>query len=122
MLCISAEETQRGNVNSITHHALIKLLVEKSLRDSSPIPWEEFVKFKTLQPQINPILQNLGNTEGTTEQGQNQAELEKEATSPSPYQSDKLVEPILEGNVPSSSKGKGKRKVVEESPNLEKEV
>ena len=53
------------------------------------------------------------------EQGQNQAELEKEVTSPS---LDKPVEPILEGNVPSSSKCKGKIKIVEESPNLEKEV
>ena len=119
MLCISAEETQRGNVNSITHHALIKLLVEKSLRDSSPIPWEDFVKFKTPQPQINLIPQNIGNTKETIEQGQNQAELEKEAKSPS---SNKPTETILEGNVPSSSKGRGKRKVVEERPNLEKEV
>ena len=117
LLCISAKETQRGNVNSITQHALIKLLVEKSLRDSSPISWEEFVKFKTLQHHINPILQNLGNTEETTKQSQNQAKLEKEATSPS---LDKPAEPILEGNVLNSSMGKGKRKVVKEIPNLEK--
>ena len=100
----------------------MKILVEKFLRDSSSVPWEEFVKFKTQQPQINPIPKNLGNTKEILEKGQNQVELEKEATSPSPDQPDKPDEPILEGNVSSSSKGKGKRKVVEESPNLEKEV
>ena len=54
MLCISVEETQKGKDNSITHHALIKLLIERSLRDVSPLTWDEFVKFKTLQPQVDP--------------------------------------------------------------------
>ena len=35
MLCISAEETQKGKENSVTHHALVKLLIERSLRDVS---------------------------------------------------------------------------------------
>ena len=46
MLCITAKETQKGKVNFVSHHALIKLLVERSLRDSSPISWAEFVESK----------------------------------------------------------------------------
>ena len=51
MLCISVEETQKGKDNSVTRHALIKLLIERSLRDVSPMSWVEFVQVKTLQPQ-----------------------------------------------------------------------
>ena len=54
MLCISVEETKKGKENSITHHALIKLLVERSLRDVSHLTWDEFVQLKTLQPQDDP--------------------------------------------------------------------
>lgn len=49
MLCISVEETQKGKENSIPYHALIKLLIERSLRDVSPMTWEEFVRHKNLQ-------------------------------------------------------------------------
>ena len=57
MLCISAEETQKGKDNFVTHHALIKLLIEISLRDVSPLTWDDFVKFKTLQPRDDPSKQ-----------------------------------------------------------------
>ena len=50
MLCISAEETQKGKDNSVTCHALIKLHIERTLRDVSPMSWVEFVQVKTLQP------------------------------------------------------------------------
>ncbi len=53
MLCISAKETQKGKDNSVTHHALIKFLIERSLRDVSPLTWDDFVNFKTLQPQVD---------------------------------------------------------------------
>ena len=43
MLCISAEETQKGKENSVTHHDLIKLLIERSLRDVSRLTLDEFV-------------------------------------------------------------------------------
>lgn len=130
MLCISAEETQKGKPNYVSHHALIKILVEQSLRDSSPISWAEFVESKTLQPQVNPEFvesktlqpqvnpapQNLENEEETIEPIQNLVEKEKE---PSP---NKSATPNLEDDMPSSSTNKGKRKVSEESPNLEKEA
>lgn len=48
MLCISEEETQKGKDNYVTHHALIKLLIERSLRDVSPMTWDEFLQAKTL--------------------------------------------------------------------------
>ena len=54
MLCISAEETEKGKDIFVTHHALIKLLIERSLRDVSPMTWDEFVQVKTLQPQAAP--------------------------------------------------------------------
>ena len=54
MICISAEETQKGKDNYVTHHALIKLLIERSLRDVSPMTWDEFLQAKTLQPQAAP--------------------------------------------------------------------
>ena len=54
MLYISVKETQKGKDNYVTHHALIKLLIERSLRDVSPLTWDEFVQFKTLQPQADP--------------------------------------------------------------------
>ena len=50
ILCISAEETQKGKDSSVTHHALIKLLIERSLWDVSHMTWEEFFQAKTLQP------------------------------------------------------------------------
>ena len=71
MLCISAEETQKGKDNSITHHALIKLLIERSLRDVSAMTWAEFVQAKTLQPQATlneqPSEENVAPTNELTE-------------------------------------------------------
>ena len=49
MLCISAEQTQKGKENSFTHHVLIKLLIERSLRDVSPMIWDEFLQEATEQ-------------------------------------------------------------------------
>lgn len=54
MLCISAKETQKGKDNFVTHHALIKFLIEISFRDISPMSWEEFIQHNTMQPQIAP--------------------------------------------------------------------
>ena len=54
MLCISVEETQKGKHNSVTHHGLINLLIERSLRNVSPMTWDEFVQIKTLKPQVSP--------------------------------------------------------------------
>ena len=39
MLCINAKETQKEKDNSITHHALINFIIDKSLRDISPMSW-----------------------------------------------------------------------------------
>lgn len=50
MLGIGEEETQKEKTNSVTHHALIKLLVDRSLRDVSPLTWDEFFQIKTLHP------------------------------------------------------------------------
>lgn len=72
-----------------------------------------------MQPQANPVLQNLGNEEEIVEPSQNPTEIEKEPTLPS---HDKPIEPILEGDIPSSSRDKRKHKVGKESPNLEKEA
>ena len=58
MLCISAKETQKGKEKFVSHHALIKILVERSLKDSSPISWVEFFETKMLQPQFNLAHQN----------------------------------------------------------------
>ena len=113
MLCISAEETQKGKPNSVSHDSLIRILVERSLRDSSPISWENFIETKTLQLQVNPISQNLENEEETIEPIQNLVEKEKE---PSPKFFSK---PNLEDEILSSSRDKYKSKV---SPNLEKEM
>ena len=52
MLCISVEETQKGKDNSITHHALIKLLIERSLRDVSPMSWQSLSKPKPCNPRL----------------------------------------------------------------------
>ena len=72
MLYISAKETQKGKYNFVTHHALIKLLIERSLRDVSPMTWDEFLKAKTLQPQAAPSEQpseeNVVHTNEPTEQ------------------------------------------------------
>lgn len=40
MLSISAEETQKGKENSVSHHSLIHFLIERSLRDVSPLTWK----------------------------------------------------------------------------------
>lgn len=42
LISISAKETQRGGNHSISHHSLIKLLVEHSLRDVSQMAWGAF--------------------------------------------------------------------------------
>ena len=78
MLCISAEETQKGKDNFVTHHALIKFLIERSLRDASPMSWEEIFQCKTLQPQAAPNEQpseeNATPIDGTTEKSTQDAE------------------------------------------------
>lgn len=50
----SAHKTQKGKGNSVTHHALIKILIERSLRDVSPLSWHEFAARKGLQPPEPP--------------------------------------------------------------------
>ena len=74
------EETQKGKDNSITHHALIKLLIERFLRDVSPMTWDEFVQAKTLQPQVGPSEQpreeNVVPTNEPTEKNIQEAEAE----------------------------------------------
>lgn len=80
MLYISAEETQKGKDNSITNHALIKLLIKWSLRDVSPLSWVEFVQAKTLQPQTalheQPSEENVAPTNELTEQNTQEVEAE----------------------------------------------
>lgn len=44
LLSISATETQKGRPHFVSHHCLIKILVEKFLRDVSPMLWNEFVE------------------------------------------------------------------------------
>lgn len=43
LLMIMVIETQKGRSNFVSHHCLIKLLVERSLRDVSQLSWEEFM-------------------------------------------------------------------------------
>ena len=78
MLCISAKETQKGKENLGTHQALIKLLIERSLRDVSPMTWDEFVQAKTLKPQVGPSEQpreeNVVPADEPTEQNIQEAE------------------------------------------------
>lgn len=40
-----------GRDNSIFHHCLIKLLVEKSLHDVSRMTWEEFINVDQFRPK-----------------------------------------------------------------------
>ena len=81
MLFISAEETQKGKENYVTRHALIKLLIERSLRDVSPLTWDDFVQFKTLQPQAGPSKQqseeNIAPSSEPTKQNIKGAKIEK---------------------------------------------
>jgi hypothetical protein len=42
----NASETQKGRENLVAHHALIKLLIAHSLRDVSPLSWQEFITQK----------------------------------------------------------------------------
>lgn len=44
----SAHGTQQGKDNFVAHHGLIKLLIERSLRDVSPLSWQQFVAQKSL--------------------------------------------------------------------------
>lgn len=44
LLSIMVAETHKGRDNFLSHHCLIKLLVEKSLHDVSGMTWEEFIK------------------------------------------------------------------------------
>lgn len=46
LLSISTTKTQKGRPHSITQHFLIKLLIERSLRDVSQMSWDEFVKVR----------------------------------------------------------------------------
>lgn len=57
LLSISAAETQKGRPHSISHHYLIKLLVERSLRDVSLISWYEFVEIRRFR------VENVGSVE-----------------------------------------------------------
>ena len=79
MLYISVEETQKGKENMVTHHALIKFLIERSLRDVSPMTWDEFLQAKTLQPQAGPSEQtreeNVVPTNEPTEQNIQEVEV-----------------------------------------------
>lgn len=59
LLSIMVDETQKGRDNSISHHCLIKLLVEKSLHDVSKITWEELInidqiRLENLQYRVLP--------------------------------------------------------------------
>ena len=101
MLCISAEETQKGKENSVTHHALIKLLIKRSLRDVSPMTWDEFIQAKTLQSQAGPsehpreanvvpvnepIEQNIQEAKAKNSQEKTQETAPVQETIPSPVQ------------------------------------
>lgn len=59
LLSIMVAETQKGRDNFVSHHCLIKFLVEKSLHDVSGITYEEFINVdqfrpKQLQPRVLP--------------------------------------------------------------------
>lgn len=46
LLSIIAAKTQKGRPNFVLHHCLIKLLVDRSLRDVSQMSWDEFVSIR----------------------------------------------------------------------------
>lgn len=54
-----ATETQKGMDNYVSHHFLIKFLVEKSLHNVSRMSWEDFInvdqfRHEQLQPRVLP--------------------------------------------------------------------
>lgn len=55
LLAIMAVETQKGRDNFVSHHCLIKLLVEKYLQEVSGMTWEEFVNIDQFrQENVHP--------------------------------------------------------------------
>ena len=121
MLCISVEETQKGKENYVTHHALINLLIERFLRDVSPLTWDEFVKTNTLQPQVGPSEQhneeNIAPTSELTEQ--NIQEVETKKTQGNEQETALVQEnvppPVQEIPKPNTKKAKRKQKLSEET-------
>lgn len=114
MVSISAKETQKGKENFFTHHALIKLLIERSLRDVSPLTWDEFVQLKTLQPLTSPSEQrsegNVAPTSEPTKQNIQEAKTKKnqaneQETTPV---KENVPPPVQELPKPATSKAKRK--------------
>lgn len=56
VLSISETETQKDKPHTISHHCLIKLLVERSLRYVSPMYWNEFVEIRKFRvDNVGPV-------------------------------------------------------------------
>lgn len=51
LLSIMVAETQKGRDNSISHHCLIKLQVEKYLHEVFDMTWEEFLNIDQFRPE-----------------------------------------------------------------------
>lgn len=57
LLSIMAVETQKGRGNFVSHHCLIKLLVEKYLHEVSDMTWEEFLNIHQFRPEhLQPMV------------------------------------------------------------------
>lgn len=58
-----ATETQKGRKNYVTHHCLIKFLVERSLQEASPmLSWKYFLKNERIQnlgPMFQPAISKM---------------------------------------------------------------
>lgn len=50
-LAIMETETQKGRDNFVSHHCLIKLLVEKYLHEVTDMTWEEFLNIVQFRPK-----------------------------------------------------------------------
>lgn len=51
LLAIMAAKPHKGRDNSVSHHYLIKLLVEKYLHEVSDMTWEEFLNIDQFRPE-----------------------------------------------------------------------
>ena len=90
------------------------MLIERLLRDVSPLTWDEFVQLKTLQPQASPSEQHSeGNVALTSEPAeQNIQEAETEKTQGNEQETTPIQEnvpsPVQETPKPTTNKAKRK--------------
>lgn len=59
LISISAKEIQKGSTHFVSHHGLIKLLVERSLRDVSHMSWGEFEDIRQFGEENVPAAEEI---------------------------------------------------------------